>query len=545
MFDRLLSFRRWARPTLSPEALLLVVALAWALLFNRPVLAALRQELEAGWGLQAAVVALLAAIHYLLVAPLLGVRWTQALLALLTVVAACSSHYTHNLGVVLDPAMMRNVLQTEWQEARELIGWGLLRQLLWALPILLVLAWVRVEGPAHASFWRLAWRRMALWGVALGVAVALLLAMFQPLSSLMRNQKGLRYQMLPVAPLYSMPRSVWKGLQEARKPREPIGEDAQAGPAPARPRLLVWVVGETVRAANWGRYLLPEGGERVTAPQTQAQAEWVYFPVMKTCGTDTETSLPCMFAPVGRSDYDEDRIRTQQSLLHVLARAGVQVDWWDAQSGCKGVCEGLPERRIECKKGGCDAQLFAGLPEKIAAVRQAGSGTHLLVLHMLGNHGPSYYRRYGPEHAVFQPECRSDDLGRCSREAIRNAYDNALHATDALLAQALKQLQVAQTDMDVALWFTPDHGESLGEKGLYLHGLPYAFAPAEQTDVPWLMWVGEGWRRSRGWAELCLQTLPSRLRPDHEHLFHTALTLLDVRTRLYQPRWDALAACAP
>ena len=530
--------------TLSPELALALFSLYWALWANRPVLAALRQQMPGQTLPLLASVLLLALLHYLLVAPFLFERATRLLLLALTAVAVFGSHFTQSLGTVLDPAMLRNLLRTNVGEARELanasLAWHVAVGL---LPAVLLLAVLRVRR-RHSGLRALGLRGLA-WGGALLSTLGLLMLLYQPLSSLMRNHRALRYQVLPAAPLWSLPRSAWQDLREAQQPRAPIGLDATPGPSwsqAARPRLLVWVVGETVRAANWGHQTLPDGSERVTTPQLLAEPGALQFPLMQTCGTDTESSLPCMFAPVGRRDYDEGRIRREQSLLHVLARAGVKVDWRDAQSGCKGVCTDLPTTKLDCGER-CDEQLFALLPERLKAVRAAG-GTHVLVLHMLGNHGPAYFRRYGPAHARFKPACEQDDFGPCSREQIRNAYDNALLATDALLAGALRDLRAAQSELDVALLFTPDHGESLGERGLYLHGMPYAFAPREQTEVPMLFWLSEGWRAQRGWRADCLRALPQQAAPRHDHLFHTVLDLLDVRTALRDPQWNLLQPCA-
>ncbi len=529
-----------ARPELSPQILLLLLAAYWSLWANRPVLGMLYQQSGALTVLAGAL--LLTLIHYLLVAPFLMAAWTRPLLAVLSVVAVLGSYFTQSLGTVLDPPMLRNLLHTHWGEARELLTPGLLwHALIGLVPPLLLLALVRVRSRPWG--WRALLLPLGAWVLALLAALALLLPLFQPVSSLTRNNKALRYQILPAAPLWSLPRSVYLDLREKTQVREPIGLDAKPGPSwvdAPKPRVLVWVVGETVRAANWGRQTLPDGSVRVSTPKTLADAELLQFPVMQTCGTDTESSLPCMFAPVGRRDYDEGRIRRQQSLLHVLQRAGVQLDWRDAQSGCKGVCQDLPFQKLDCGEL-CDQQLFAGLE---AYLREVKGGTHLLVLHMLGNHGPAYFRRHGPEHAVFQPGCERDDFGPCTREQIRNSYDNALHASDALLAQALQTLRAQSNRLDVAFLFTPDHGESLGEKGLYLHGMPYAIAPREQTEVPALMWLSEGWRAQRGWGADCLRRLPATAQPQHDHLFHTVLNLLDVRTGLYDPAWDLLKPCA-
>jgi lipid A ethanolaminephosphotransferase len=335
--------------------------------------------------------------------------------------------------------------------------------------------------------------------------------------------------------------------RQVTKAREPIGQDAAAGPgwaARERPRLVVLVVGETARAMSWGL----NGYARQTTPELARLPGLINFADVTSCGTSTEVSLPCMFAPVGRRDYDEARIRRSESLLHVAARAGVAVQWIDNQSGCKGVCEGLPNVTLGpstapglCQDGRCwDEALLLGLDERLKALA-SGRGTQFLVLHMLGNHGPSYYKRYPAAFERFTPACRNDDLGRCPREQIVNAYDNALLYTDHVLAALIGKLQAAP-GVDTALLYVSDHGESLGEKNLFLHGVPYAIAPREQTQVPMVMWWSEGLGRSVGLNADCMR-MRAQQPAAHDHLFHSLLALLDVKTSLYVPDLDLTRAC--
>lgn len=546
--------RHSAGLVVSTETLLAVLCVYWALAANRGFLSGARQAMEGGaGGVLLALLAMLALLHFLLLAPFMARAWARPLLAVLVLVAAVSSHFVQGLGAVLDPDMLRNALRTEWTESRELLtGSMLLHVLVQALPAWWLISQVRLAAPR--SWWRAALRRVLWWLVALGLFVALLMSVFQPFSSLMRNHKALRYQVVPAAPLWSLPRSLFNEAKEVNRDRTPIGQDAQPGPswaAQQRPRVLVLVVGETVRAANWGPHTTLDGSSRNTAPLTGADPSLTLFPVVDTCGTNTEVSVPCMFAPVGRRDYDESRIRREQSLLHVLAKAGVDVRWLDNQSGCKGVCDGLNQTFTRdlplapglCRDGQClDDSLLHGLEANLAAAK----GTQIWVLHMLGNHGPAYHRRVPEGFAPYKPICAVDDLGRCSRAEITNAFDNALRHTDVVLARLWQSLQAASQSggVDTAMVFIPDHGESLGERGVYLHGLPYAIAPKEQTQVPMLMGLSEGFRASRGWSATCLKDLPHRVaKPQHDHLFHTVLSLLDVKTALYDPRWDMLAAC--
>jgi lipid A ethanolaminephosphotransferase len=445
-------------------------------------------------------------------------------------------------GVYLDPSMLRNVMRTDVSEARELLAPALWLQLLLYAGLPLLLLWrVRI---VNRSWPRATLVRLGVVVLALAAAVAALLSVFQPMASLMRNHREVRYLVTPANLVWSVGAVAVSDARGAAQPRQPIGLDAAPGPTWAqrsRPQLVVLVVGETARAVNWGL----NGYARQTTPQLAAQPV-INFPDVTSCGTNTEVSLPCMFAPVGRRDYDEARIRGSEGLLHVLARAGVGVHWRDNQSGCKGVCDGLPNDTVQglnapglCNDGRClDEGLAYGLDQRLAKAQ----GVQLLVLHQLGNHGPSYFRRYPKAFARFVPACENDDLQRCTRDEIVNAYDNALLYTDHLLAQLLTQLRAQEARVDSALIYVSDHGESLGEKGLFLHGMPYAIAPAEQTKVPMVMWLSSGLQQTLGLDLDCLRQRAGRP-ASHDHLFHTLLGLTDVRTALYEAPLDLTQGC--
>jgi len=531
------------------EQLLAAVSLYWALGANAPFLQAAVKDRAmaepATWGFLLALVVVLASVHFMLLA-LVSTRWTvKPVLTVLIVAAALGTHFMQSYGVYLDPSMMRNVLRTDPAEARELLSWRLLPHLLLHAGLPLLVLWrVRlVDRP-----WvRAAVVRAAALLLALALAVAALLSVFQGLSSLMRNHKEMRYLVTPANMVWSVGSVAAAQAKGAASPRKPIGLDAKAGPrlaARTRPLVVVMVVGETARAANWGL----NGYARQTTPEL-AQLGVVNFPNVTSCGTNTEVSLPCMFAPVGRRDYDEATIRGSESLLHVLARAGVAVHWRDNQSGCKGVCEGLPQDEVAslnpagiCSAGHClDEGLLIGLDERLAALKGT-PGTRFMVLHQLGNHGPSYFRRHPPAFERFTPACRNDDLQKCTQQEIVNAYDNALLYTDHVLASLIAKLQAASAQVDSLVLYVSDHGESLGENRLYLHGLPYAIAPDLQKRVPMVMWLSPGAPASTGLDVACLRQRATQA-AEHDHLFHTLLGLVDVQTQLYEPKWDLSAAC--
>lgn len=531
---------------LSSEALLLACSVYWAAAANFGFLAAVlggRSAADAStWALGAALFAALASLHFLVAAAITPRVLLKPVLALLALAAALAAYYQRHYGVVLDPAMLRNVLHTDWHEARELLALSMLPWLvaLAGPPLALLAASAPRVRPLGAA---LAWRAGSIVA-AVGVLVAALFVAYPSLAPLVRNRHEVRYLVTPANLLWSFAAAAHGGARDLARPKTAIGTDARAGPrwaAATRPVVVVLVVGETARAANWGL----GGYARATTPEL-ARLPVINFSDVTSCGTATETALPCMFAPVGRRDYDEQRIDASESLLQVVARAGVEVRWRDNQSGCKGLCEGIAYETVAgldppglCAGGRCfDAGLLAGF----AALLERARGVNLVVLHPIGNHGPSYFRRYPRSFEHFRPACRDDDLRRCTREEIVNAYDNALRYTDHVLASLVRMLQAHAATVASALVYVSDHGESLGENRLYLHGLPYAIAPREQLHVPMVLWTSDGFAAWNGLDRGCLERRAAKP-ASHDHLFHTLVGLLDVRTALYEPGWDLAGDC--
>jgi len=530
----------------SVEQVLVVASVFFVLAANRPFFAAAMHGHDpadpATWGFVLALATLLTSAHFLMMA-LVANRWTlKPVLAVLIVATALATYFMARYSVYFDATMVRNVLRTDPSEARELLSLTLLPHLLlYAVLPLVLLARVRI---VNRPLLRAGLVRALALLLAVAAAVASVLAASQPFASLMRNHREVRYLITPGNVVWSLGAVLASDSRHAVRPLQPIGLDARPGPSWAqrsKPMVMVLVVGETVRAANWGL----NGYARQTTPEL-ARLPLVNFSDVVSCGTNTEVSLPCMFAPVGRRDYDERRIRGSQGLLHVLARAGVAVQWRDNQSGCKGVCDGLPNDSVQsldvpglCSDGRClDEGLGHGLDQRLAQAR----GTQLLVLHMLGNHGPAYFRRYPSTFARFTPACENDDLQHCSREQIVNAYDNALLYTDHVLASLIRQLGAQADRVDSALLYVSDHGESLGENRLFLHGIPYPIAPSVQTRVPMVLWTSPGFAQTTGLDLACLRQRAG-VSVSHDHLFHSLLGLLDVQTQLYDPQWDFSATC--
>jgi lipid A ethanolaminephosphotransferase len=494
------------------------------------------------WLFLACCFTLLVALHFVLVAPL---AWRWIVRPLLTVIVVCSAAaawYMRSFAVLLDPTMIQNVLRTDAHEVRDLLSFDMLAWvLMWSAPAVAFIWLVRLQPvtPLRAVLIRLG----SMVG-ALLVAVLALLPISRDLTSFLRNQHQARYLITPGNLLVGLVVNSAHSVQDVRVARTPVGTDAQVVRATedTRPRVLVLVIGETARAANFS--LL--GYTRETNPEL-ARADITAFSNVTSCGTSTEVSVPCMFSPYGRENYDERRIRNSEGLLDVLVHAGYTVKWLDNQSGCKGVCKGtgITYEKMDSKQAPelCDTSecrdeiLTRRLADELAQVK----GNTVFVLHMMGNHGPAYFKRYPAEFRRFLPDCETGELRDCTREQVVNSYDNAILYTDHVLAGMVRTLAEDTHGLESAMIYVSDHGESLGENGLYLHGIPYAIAPQVQKHVPMVVWVSHQLRD--GDVDLACLRGKQHQALSHDNLFHSVLGLMDVRTTEYRRSHDIFDGC--
>jgi len=535
----------------NPLTLAVVTALWIAAFANWPLWRALAGLPEmVSWRGALFIGAFGVAVAALTLAPLalFAWRWTiKPVAALFLLAAALGAHFMGTYGVVLDPTMMVNVVQTDIRETRDLLSLRLLLSVLLLAGVPLV--WLVRTPLAPAPLLRQALRNgIALVGSLL-LVVAIVVASFADLSATMRNHKSIRYLINPLNAFFSLGIVATQAGAKPAGPPLPIGLDATVLPRAAgtKPPLLMLVVGETARADHFSL----NGYARPTNPEL-AKLDVLSFRDVTSCGTSTAAALPCMFSHLGRKGYDA-RGRDHENLLDLLQRAGLAVLWLDNQAGCKGLCDRVPNATAgqpvngdtALLQGLCDGEecfdeaLLRGLDARLAALpaERRARGV-VLVLHQMGSHGPAYAKRSPPDRKPFQPECTTNVLQQCEHDALVNAYDNSIAYTDHVLAQSIAWLQRQGDRHAPALFYVSDHGESLGENNLYLHGLPYAVAPREQTHVPMVVWLGA----REGWQADCLKRQRDAAL-SHDHLFHTVLGLVGVRASEYRPALDAFAAC--
>lgn len=459
----------------------------------------------------------------------------RVVLAILALIGAGADSFTTLYGTVMTPDMLRNALSTDYREASELISLRFfLRTFLFsALGLYTAIFLGEIDRPENTQA---SGKLRSLTKVIFSIvfAIAFLLSQFSFISSYMRNNKEARYLIEPASVIYSFAKTFVSDAAPKAMDRAVIDPNPTSVSATDKPLLVVLVIGETVRAANWGL----NGYERNTTPNL-AKKPLINFSDVASCGTSTDVSVPCMFSRVGRENYDRQRILSEESILSVIERGGVHVRWVDNQSGCKGACtksmiEEIEKNPHEKSDGAYFDTTMLGNVEKAL---KNNKGKELLVLHTLGNHGPAYWRRVPKDFKPFGAGCRKDDFGECDEKDIRISYDNAIAYTDSFLSKAIDALS-ADTEHDTVLLYVSDHGESLGEKGLWLHGAPYWMRLTEQMKVPMILWFNESAKKRFSIRkEKGNEAAPA----SHDFLFSTLLTLTEVKSSVYRHDRDLIA----
>jgi lipid A ethanolaminephosphotransferase len=467
----------------------------------------------------------------------------KPILTLLFLISAGVAYFMSQYGVLIDIGMLRNFAQTNATEVRDLLSLKLLAYIVFlgVLP-----SWLLWKTPINYR----RWYRELLSKVLVGTASAALiggvaLINYQGLSSLFRNHHELRLMVVPSNYIGASASYLREQVKSAGQPFVKVGEDAERNPSwqvHGRKSLTVLVVGESARAENFGIL----GYDRDTTPKLDKEPGLIAFTDVKSCGTETAVSVPCMFSNMGRKDYNASKAKNEEGLLDVLKRAGLDVIWRDNQSGCKGTCDRVTLEDVSnmkdpvlCANSECrDEILLQGLQHFIDTLDK----DTVLVLHQMGSHGPEYFKRYPKEYEHFTPVCESNSLNNCSRESIVNGYDNTLVYTDHVLSTLIDLLRNNQDKVDTAMLYLSDHGESLGEYNLFLHGTPYMMAPDQQKHVAMLAWFSDSYQKSFSVDTHCLQM--SRDKPlSQDNLFHSMLGLLEVNSTVYNQDLDMFAGC--
>lgn len=454
---------------------------------------------------------------------------------LITLLLASSvvSYFANNYGIVIDDSMIINTLETNTAESMDLLTIKLAFYLL-----VLGMApayWVYKVQITPLKFSQQIWSKLKAIVVLIIVFILVTLAFSKSYASLARENKQLRLYINPSYYIYSVGQYVNSQFQIASKPFIIMGQDAKVvhdKNEKSDREIVVLVVGETARA---DRFSL-NGYHRKTNPLLEKE-DVVSFTNFYACGTSTAVSVPCMFSYYNKENYDRDLINNSSNILDTLHNTGsISVLWRDNNTGSKGVADRINFQDFSTRSTNtiCDTEcrdegMLVGLQEYIDKSKNKDI---LIVLHMMGSHGPAYYKRYPKDFEKYKPVCETSQLNECSKEEINNAYDNTILYTDYFLSKIVKFLQKnSNKGSEAIMIYMSDHGESLGEYGLYLHGAPDLIAPDEQTHVPFIMWASGGDVRK----DIDYNSLKKKsdIHSSHEQLFHILLDFFEVETELF------------
>ncbi|KGJ86621.1 phosphoethanolamine transferase [Colwellia psychrerythraea] len=445
---------------------------------------------------------------------------TKIALSFLLLVSASSGYFVDSFGVIIDDVMIQSLFETNTDEAFDLFSVTMFIRifLCFILPSLFLYFIELPQQPLKTTIIQKS--KLLLFSV---VCIFLMLAIFSShFTTFFREHKPLRYYLNPIYPVYSFGYFINSHFKSEDLSELATYDFTKKPTNRIKGKLVIVVVGETVRASNFqlNQY------QRATTPLLSKRDDIINYSNYSSCGTSTAISVPCMFSFNGKNNFDVSEAKNTENALDILAKANVNVLWRDNNSSSKGVADRVnyqsfksSETNTVCDTECRDIGMLVGLDTYLTE----NTGDTVIVLHQMGNHGPAYYKRYPKQFEIFNPACQTNELSQCSQQEIINSYDNAIVYTDFFLNQTIKFLEKHNATYDTTMLYVSDHGESLGENGIYLHGLPYFIAPKNQTHVPMVAWFGTGSNVNRDESNNYSQQALN-----HDSLSYSLIDLFDI-----------------
>ena len=442
-------------------------------------------------------------------------------------------YFMHTYNIAIDKIMMINVFQTDTAEAGALLSVNMLVFVFVAAVLLICLVRSRID---YATWQKDLLSRVKLIVLSVVLLALILLPVAGKLDTFVQERKHLLYMLVPSNYIGSTIGAIKVVKKHGNlKPLDKKAELNRYWKQNGRKNLFVVVVGESVRADSYAL----NGYERDANKYLQEFAkDMMVFKHAKACGTSTAISVPCMFSPYGQKDFVPGSASYVENVLDVFNYNGYKAIWRENNSSCKGNCSRIITE-IFCQDNSCmDGLMQNDLKEKLEEINDNA----IVVLHQYGSHGPDYFKRYPKEFEIYKPVCQKEILKDCSYDEIRNAYDNSVVYNSYLAAEMLKDLQELDDKYNVVVFYTSDHGESLGENGVYLHAAVYKYAPHYQTEVPFWIWMPQKTKQNMNYDEICLSKQSER-QISHDNLFHSLLGVSGLKIDAYDENLDVFAPC--
>ena len=463
----------------------------------------------------------------------------KPLLVLLLILSSSCNYFMFNYSVFIDADMIRNIFETNTREATDLITFKSFLYVFFTgiIPAILVV----LSKIKYSKFTKELKQRLLNVLIVLLITLVFGLISFKHYASFLRNNREIRKLINTINYNYSLVKYFKK---QALLKREFIILDSEAKTIPYQTndkKVFILVIGETARSKNFSLY----GYNKNTNPLLSKE-DLVVFKNTKACGTSTAISLPCIFSNQTKNNFDVVDSKYMENLVDIIKTAGYDVLWIENDDGCKGVCKNVEtidavqvNNEKYCDGSYCfDEAVIELLKEKLKKIQK----DTVIILHTMGSHGPTYYKRYPKEFEKFTPTCNTAEIQNCKVEEIQNTYDNTILYTDFVLSSVINTLK-KYSELQTGMLYVSDHGESLGERNIYLHGLPYKIAPNEQKDVPMILWLSDKMKKNDFINYSCLKNKGLNNNYSHDNFFHSVLSILTIKTKVYQNNLDFLKNC--
>jgi len=514
------------RRPLSLMACSCIASIATLVLYNIPFfqyVAANTNATAAGRAfLMASLVVIMLAVNFMMTYLTLFLlrKVGRILMAVIAVINATAVYFIITYNVIIDATTISNVFNTRYSEASGFFSWSLWLFIaaLGLLPALCCLLQPIVYGKAR--------RMLVCCGSALALTLAVALANINQTLWISQHDTELGALLQPWSYLVNTIRVVSqqqdKQAEEIKLPEGTITDQDKA--------VVVLVIGESARKANFQLY----GYQRPTNPLLSRQ-QGLHVYQANSCATYTTAGTKAILEPKNSDDLYE-------LLPNYAFRLGADVVWRTSNWGEPPIhideylTDGELAKRYPSEDSHYDGILLAGLRERIES---SNKNKVLIVLHTSTSHGPNYADKYPKQFEHFKPVAKNVEEGEKHLDQLVNAYDNTIRYTDFMLDSLINTLR-GMTDWKTAMIFISDHGESLGEKGMFMHGMPMRLAPKVQYEIPFLVWTSEGFRRYKPTApdgpSPAEGQLPTLL--EQHYIFHSVLNLLSIKSPAYDPAFD-------
>lgn len=415
---------------------------------------------------------------------------------------AVAVYFINTYSVIIDESMIGNIFNTNLDESSSFFAFKLILYILFLgiIPSILFIR-IKIEKIKLKVFFKNI-------GISLGLMILFVLANASNVLWVDKHAKVIGGLAMPWSYTANIPRYFIHKFQENEK--EILLPDAVI--TNKEKSVVVLVIGESARSKNFSLY----GYEKDTNPLL-SKTENLYHFKANSCATYTTAGVKCLLEHQNTSELYE-------ILPNYLYRHNVSVVWRTTNWGEPPVHIDkylkVDDLMPNCKDERCnyDEILLKGLKDEIL---NAKHDKVLVILHTSTSHGPTYSKKYPKQFEVFKPVCNSVELSQCSNQELVNAYDNTIVYTDYILHSIIEELNQLK-DYKSTMIYVSDHGESLGEKNLYMHGIPMSIAPKEQYEIPFIVWVSENSRQLKSQEQL-----------SQNHVFHSVLNFLSISSPIY------------